>query len=235
MGMVQLVVTAVVVEGRSKGEVARDYGISWRWVVTLVQRFLAEGEAGLRLLGLVEHMVVELAAEGTPALPMPAIRPAIASTHVIQEFAAGRSHRLQMPGEFIHDATVRQDVGQEAADFQDGLDAVTRYLGFAWQEQDTAVLRVGQRTSGNLSITVAGIHDTPKMGVLKPIMRAAISEKRTRQSARGPNATAGLNAPPPARAYRVNIRDGHGCLVYSLVYAFVYVDVHGEGRACRSN
>lgn len=48
MGMAQLVVTAVVVQGRSKSEVARDYGISRRWVVTLVQRFLAEGEAGLR-------------------------------------------------------------------------------------------------------------------------------------------------------------------------------------------
>jgi transposase InsO family protein len=47
MGMPQLIVTAVVVEGRSKAEVARDYGVSRRWVITLVQRFLAEGEAGL--------------------------------------------------------------------------------------------------------------------------------------------------------------------------------------------
>jgi transposase InsO family protein len=47
MGMPQLVVTAVLVEGRSKAAVARDYGLSRRWVVTLVQRFLAEGEAGL--------------------------------------------------------------------------------------------------------------------------------------------------------------------------------------------
>ena len=48
MGMPQLVVTAVLVEGRSKSEVARDYGVSRRWVITLVQRYLAEGEAGLR-------------------------------------------------------------------------------------------------------------------------------------------------------------------------------------------
>ena len=47
MGMAQLVVTAVLVEGRSKSEVARTYGVSRRWVITLVQRFLAEGEAGL--------------------------------------------------------------------------------------------------------------------------------------------------------------------------------------------
>ena len=47
MGMAQLVVTAVLVGGRSKAEVARTYGVSRRWVITLVQRFLAEGEPGL--------------------------------------------------------------------------------------------------------------------------------------------------------------------------------------------
>ncbi len=47
MGMPQLVVTAVLVEGRNKREVARQYGVSRRWVITLVQRYLAEGDAGL--------------------------------------------------------------------------------------------------------------------------------------------------------------------------------------------
>jgi len=47
MGMPQLIVTAVLVEGRSKSEVARQYGVSRRWVITLVQRYLAEGDAGL--------------------------------------------------------------------------------------------------------------------------------------------------------------------------------------------
>jgi transposase InsO family protein len=47
MGMAQLVVAAVLVEGRSKSEVARQYGVSRRWVITLVQRYLAEGDAGL--------------------------------------------------------------------------------------------------------------------------------------------------------------------------------------------
>jgi transposase InsO family protein len=47
MGMPQLVVTAVLVEGRSKSEVARDYGVSRRWVITLVERYLAEGDTGL--------------------------------------------------------------------------------------------------------------------------------------------------------------------------------------------
>src|SRR3712207_3689144 len=47
MGMPQLVVTAVLVEGRPKAEVAPDYGVSRRWVINLVQRYLAEGGAGL--------------------------------------------------------------------------------------------------------------------------------------------------------------------------------------------
>ena len=47
MGMAQLVVAAVLDEGRSKSEVARTYGVSRRWVITLVQRFEAEGAEGL--------------------------------------------------------------------------------------------------------------------------------------------------------------------------------------------
>lgn len=47
MSLALLVVTAVRIEGRSKSEVARDYGISRRWVIELVKRFDAEGEAGL--------------------------------------------------------------------------------------------------------------------------------------------------------------------------------------------
>jgi transposase InsO family protein len=48
MGMPNLVVTAVLVEGRTKSEVAREYGVSRRWVITLVSRYLAEGDPGLR-------------------------------------------------------------------------------------------------------------------------------------------------------------------------------------------
>jgi transposase InsO family protein len=48
MSKAQLVITAVMVEGRSKSEVARDYGISRYWVQQLVKRFEAEGEAAFR-------------------------------------------------------------------------------------------------------------------------------------------------------------------------------------------
>jgi transposase InsO family protein len=44
MSMARVVTMAVVLEGRSKSAVARDYGVSRRWVQTLVARYLAEGE-----------------------------------------------------------------------------------------------------------------------------------------------------------------------------------------------
>jgi transposase-like protein len=45
MSMARVVILAVVVEGRSKSEVARDYGVSRQWVQTLVRRYRLEGEA----------------------------------------------------------------------------------------------------------------------------------------------------------------------------------------------
>lgn len=45
MSKAQLVITAVVLEGRSKSEVARDYEVSRYWVHQLVKRYEAEGAA----------------------------------------------------------------------------------------------------------------------------------------------------------------------------------------------
>jgi transposase InsO family protein len=45
MSKARLVITAVVAEGRSQGEVARAYGVSQGWVSKLVARYRAEGEA----------------------------------------------------------------------------------------------------------------------------------------------------------------------------------------------
>ena len=45
MSKARLVITAVVVEGRSQGEAARAYGVSQGWVSKLVARYRAEGEA----------------------------------------------------------------------------------------------------------------------------------------------------------------------------------------------
>lgn len=45
MSKAQLVITAVVVEGRSKSAVARDYGLSRYWVQQLVKRYETEGTA----------------------------------------------------------------------------------------------------------------------------------------------------------------------------------------------
>jgi transposase InsO family protein len=48
MSKARLVITAVVVEGRTKSEVARDYEVSRYWVHQLVQRYAAEGEAAFQ-------------------------------------------------------------------------------------------------------------------------------------------------------------------------------------------
>ena len=45
MSKARLVITAVVVEGRSPGEVARDYGVSKGWVYELIARYRTEGDA----------------------------------------------------------------------------------------------------------------------------------------------------------------------------------------------
>jgi transposase InsO family protein len=45
MSKARLIITAVVVEGRSKSEVARDYDVSRYWVQQLIQRYAAEGES----------------------------------------------------------------------------------------------------------------------------------------------------------------------------------------------
>jgi transposase InsO family protein len=44
MSKARLVITAVVIEGRSQGEVARAYGVSQGWVSRLVARYRADGE-----------------------------------------------------------------------------------------------------------------------------------------------------------------------------------------------
>ncbi|WP_441963522.1 IS481 family transposase [Mycolicibacterium houstonense] len=45
MSKARLVITAVVVEGRSQSDVARAYGVSQSWISRLVARYRAEGEA----------------------------------------------------------------------------------------------------------------------------------------------------------------------------------------------
>ena len=72
MSLARLVVTAVRIEGRTKAEVARDYGVSPRWVYELCRRYEAEGDPGLeprsrrprasphRIPGIVEDEIVEL-------------------------------------------------------------------------------------------------------------------------------------------------------------------------------
>ena len=45
MSKARLVITAVVIEGRSQSEVARTYGVSQGWISRLLTRYRLEGEA----------------------------------------------------------------------------------------------------------------------------------------------------------------------------------------------
>ncbi len=45
MSKAQLVITAVVLEGRSKSDVARDHEVSRQWVHDLMRRYTTEGAA----------------------------------------------------------------------------------------------------------------------------------------------------------------------------------------------
>jgi len=47
MSKARLVVTAVVVEGRTQSEVARSCGVSQGWISRLVARYYREGNAAL--------------------------------------------------------------------------------------------------------------------------------------------------------------------------------------------
>jgi transposase InsO family protein len=85
MSKARLVITAVVTEGRSQGEVARVYGLSQGWVSRLVARYRAEGEAafeprsrrpktspgaiGGETAGLIFRLRKELAGQGLDAGP----------------------------------------------------------------------------------------------------------------------------------------------------------------------
>ena len=45
MSKARLVITAVIIEGRSQSEVALEYGVSQGWISRLVKRYRLEGEA----------------------------------------------------------------------------------------------------------------------------------------------------------------------------------------------
>ena len=45
MSKARLVITAVLIEGRSQSQVARDYGVSQSWISRLIKRYTYEGDA----------------------------------------------------------------------------------------------------------------------------------------------------------------------------------------------
>jgi transposase InsO family protein len=61
----RLVITAVVVEGRSQSEVAREYGVSQGWISRLVKRYRLEGEAAFQPRSRQPHTSPTRLAEST--------------------------------------------------------------------------------------------------------------------------------------------------------------------------
>jgi hypothetical protein len=98
MSKARLVITAVTVEKRPVGEVARSYGVARSWIYALLARYRAEGEAAFELrsrrptsspsaispeaAGLIVRLRKELAGQG---LGVPAGR--------LHPLPAGRRHR----------------------------------------------------------------------------------------------------------------------------------------------
>ena len=48
MSKARVIITAVIVEGRSQAQVARDYGVSQAWVSRLIARYRAEGDSAFQ-------------------------------------------------------------------------------------------------------------------------------------------------------------------------------------------
>ena len=68
MSKARLIITAVVVQGRSQAEVARTYGVSKGWVSKLVARYRAEGEAAFEPRSRAPHTHPNATPEATVAL-----------------------------------------------------------------------------------------------------------------------------------------------------------------------
>jgi hypothetical protein len=51
----RLVITAVLIEGRSQSQVARDYGVSQSWISRLIARYTLEGDAAFELRARRPH------------------------------------------------------------------------------------------------------------------------------------------------------------------------------------
>ena len=48
MSKARVIITAVIVEGRSQAQVARDYGVSQAWVSRLIARYRADGDSAFQ-------------------------------------------------------------------------------------------------------------------------------------------------------------------------------------------
>jgi transposase len=61
----RLVITAVLVEGRSQSQVARDYGVSQSWISRLIKRYILEGDAAFEPRSRRPHTSPQRLAQST--------------------------------------------------------------------------------------------------------------------------------------------------------------------------
>ena len=87
MSKARLVITAVLIEGRSQSQVARDYGVSQSWISRLIARYTLEGDAAFEprsrrshtsptrlpqaTVDLIVALRTELTGKGLGAAPTP--------------------------------------------------------------------------------------------------------------------------------------------------------------------
>ena len=79
MSKARLVITAVLIEGRSQSQVARDYGVSQSWISRLIARYTLDGDAAFEprsrlpqaTMELIIALRTELTGKGLDAGPTP--------------------------------------------------------------------------------------------------------------------------------------------------------------------
>ena len=68
MSKARLIITAVIIQGRSQSEVARDYSVSKGWVSKLVARYRVEGSTAFEARSRRPHTTPGAIPEGTREL-----------------------------------------------------------------------------------------------------------------------------------------------------------------------
>ena len=81
MSKARLVITAVLIEGRSQSQVARDYGVSQSWIPRLIARYTLEGDRRPRPRSRRPHTSPTRLPQATIASSSPSCRAFLPTNH----------------------------------------------------------------------------------------------------------------------------------------------------------